>query len=618
MRRPTAAVTGNRLKLIALFLAGLCLCGFGCADGDKDKPFWELGDYYTDRTAMDSPNMDRHFYPVHQALNIHPETSIHISFDHVMNRFSVHQALHMSPEVSGTCSWDTRSFTFTPDERLSENTTYEVTIDTGARDIYDMPLYGPVSWWFTTGSLVSELSSSNPAQGATKVPVTTNISLTFNRPMQHYSLERFFEIFPVVQGTFYWTEADTVVFLPSQPLKYYTEYEVRVRKGARDLVGGILQNDVTVTFWTERAPVTTIPRISSISPQMDEQHVDVKRTITVIMDKTIDAATITTDTVKLFKGTSEEVQIAPGLSEDALTITAVPGTALDYDTKYTCRLSGAITDQEGHGFDGDRDGTSEGTPDDDYFWNFSTERDRDPPVPTQAQALNSKLVRLEFNEALEAGADDLDRVAYGFMNDYHRVLECEFTPLDNFVLLTLSAPLTHGNNYAITVTGFLRDTARNKIEPGNSTSFTGTGMGWETGYESTNFILNKIDAPSEKVRLSTLRGQPVAVHFFTVFSPASSSALTAFDTVQPDYQDRVHFVGISLEGISPQQLPADMSGGSIMLNSGRSVADTLHMTPVPGTMILDRYGVIRWRMAGSFDETEFREKMTEVSNEAAQ
>ena len=77
----------NRFKAGVLLVVGLCALFAGCADGTKDKPFWELGDYYTEQTAMDSPNLVRHIYPAHQSTSIHPESSVHVLFDHIMDRF---------------------------------------------------------------------------------------------------------------------------------------------------------------------------------------------------------------------------------------------------------------------------------------------------------------------------------------------------------------------------------------------------------------------------------------------------------------------------------------------------------------------------------------------------
>jgi hypothetical protein len=428
--------------------------------------------------------------------------------------------------------------------------------------------------------------------------------------MHYYSVQKLLSVFPRFTGRLEWTTPETMVINPDTDLKYYTEYEITVKSGALAQESGPLEKDIVVTFWTARAPVTVPPRISSTSPLPDYEYSTPDTIITIVMEKKIDPATVTAETVKLLNG-ANEISSVPFLQTDGLTITVTPGTNLKYNNWYTVKLSGAIKDRDGRGFDGDRDGTGEGSPADDYTFTFKTVKDREAPRPKQARALNSHTIKLTFTEPMSAGTDNLGRVAYGFTEEYHRVVKCDFNTGDDFVILTVDTPLNHGFTYGLTMSGLLKDLAGNILLPGDTVHFTGIGIGHDIEYEAHDFILDKILLPSESVRLSSLRDKPVLLHFFSVFSPQSSTALAVVEGMYPEFVNDFHFICVSLEGIGQNQLPSGLTGGTTLLNSGRQVADILHMTPVPGTMLLDRYGVINWWMMNGFDESKLRQQLEE-------
>ena len=69
-----------------------------------------------------------------------------------MNISSVESAITISPNIQSSYSWnaDNTTLTITPNANLFYNTTYNITIGTGAKDIAGNNLENPYSWEFTT------------------------------------------------------------------------------------------------------------------------------------------------------------------------------------------------------------------------------------------------------------------------------------------------------------------------------------------------------------------------------------------------------------------------------------------------------------------------------------
>ncbi len=80
--------------------------------------------------------------------------AISVGFSKSMNREETEAAFSAAPEISCTFSWNFTSTTITctPQENLQSDTSYIVTIGTGAQDAQGNNLASPFSFSFTTGS----------------------------------------------------------------------------------------------------------------------------------------------------------------------------------------------------------------------------------------------------------------------------------------------------------------------------------------------------------------------------------------------------------------------------------------------------------------------------------
>jgi len=84
--------------------------------------------------------------------------------------------------------------------------------------------------------------SVSPSGGATGVPVTTTISVTFSEAMNTASAEAAFSITPSVAGTFSWVE-NTMTFTPITNLAHSTTYTVTISATATDMAGNGLDGN---------------------------------------------------------------------------------------------------------------------------------------------------------------------------------------------------------------------------------------------------------------------------------------------------------------------------------------------------------------------------------------
>jgi subtilisin len=120
----------------------------------------------------------------------------------------------------------------------------------------------------TTGPSVTSVS---PANGATGVVTTANVSSTFSEPMDTAATQAAFSLMrssdnSAVAGTFSWS-GNTMTFRPSTALTSGMGYEAKVSTGATDLAGNSPAAEKAWTFTTAAAPTTLTKSPSSTTIQ---------------------------------------------------------------------------------------------------------------------------------------------------------------------------------------------------------------------------------------------------------------------------------------------------------------------------------------------------------------
>jgi subtilisin family serine protease len=102
------------------------------------------------------------------------------------------------------------------------------------------------------------VSTVSPAESATGVPASANVSVTFSEPMDQAATQGAFSLVPAggggaVSGSFSWS-GQTLTFDPSSNLAAGTQYTATVSTAAKDLAGNALASQKQWSFTTASGP----------------------------------------------------------------------------------------------------------------------------------------------------------------------------------------------------------------------------------------------------------------------------------------------------------------------------------------------------------------------------
>lgn len=208
--------------------------------------------------------------PANNATNVPVNAPVSVTFSEEMDQDATEAAFQISPSVAGSFSWNGAgtALTFTPNASLAFGQAYQVTIGTGAADLAGNTLQSAANVSFTTAAAPDTtppaVQSTNPANNATGVAVSSTISVTFSEPMSKSATQSAFQISPAKSGSFSWNGAGTVMtFTPISALTSSQNYTVTIGTGATDLAGNPLQSAHNWTFTTATPPP---PDVTGISP----------------------------------------------------------------------------------------------------------------------------------------------------------------------------------------------------------------------------------------------------------------------------------------------------------------------------------------------------------------
>ncbi|CAG0957191.1 Serine-aspartate repeat-containing protein D [Methanosarcinales archaeon] len=209
-------------------------------------------------------------------------TKISVTFSKAMNKSSAESAFSVIPDISGgTFSWSGNNMTYTPALSLGFNTTYNVTIGTGAKDLYGNNMSSQYQWQFITKEedLTSPAVIGNSPIG-TDVPVTARITVNFSEEMNQSSVISSFSTNPATNGSFSWI-GNNMTYTPVLNLSYNTTYSVEIGTGAKDMANNMLPvyswqfTTIPDTFqpWViSKTPGgTNVPVLSSINVTFSEE-----------------------------------------------------------------------------------------------------------------------------------------------------------------------------------------------------------------------------------------------------------------------------------------------------------------------------------------------------------
>ncbi|MCK4455179.1 MAG: Ig-like domain-containing protein [Thermoplasmata archaeon] len=445
------------------------------------------------------------------------DTPIDVTFSKPMNTTSVEQSLKYNDgkivrdSGHGGFAWTGNvSFVFTPDEPYACCTQYNVTLlSSTAKDDAGQYLDGDGDgnsgpdflWNFTTEvGPPPVVNSTRPSDGKMDVSVSSNIIVTFDRPMDKSSVAAAFSytdgigVWNRSHGEIVWASEhhifDNMIFNPFENFNTSTDFNVTINGTvAKDNCGSYLSGGVDYTwgFTTELEDLDP-PRVIGNIPQAGQIDVDVTTVIEIRFSENMntddvnDSFSYTDSTTTWDKS---DGNVTWNMGKDNFTFT--PTMSLYYGRTYTVTLDATVaSDASGNPLDGDDNGVGG----DDYSLNFKTEviPDSTPPTvvsasPTGTGVPVTENIVVEFSELMDESSvqrafyytDGIKVVQEGDGTFVWNGDEVTFIPDPEFAL-------DYGTEYTVTITQSAMDRSSNQLAEDYSWSFTtDVGSGNITG-----------------------------------------------------------------------------------------------------------------------------------------
>ena len=285
--------------------------------------------------------------------------AIALTFDRPMDRASIEAGWSISAAdgtplvVPGMFEWpEDRTVRFVPEASWARDAVYVVTISTDARGIDGEPLGDAISFSFRTVGYL-EVTQVIPADGTYDVAADSTVLVIFNRPVVPLTAvsDPGFEALPdplrfepEVAGSGEWLNTSIYVFTPDAPLRGGTTYTAIVPAGLTDTTGGIVANDVTWRFTTER------PDIVWTSPYDGEELVPIDAEIRIEFNMPIDLESARERFVLRTTGLLGSLlsRRVDGLLEaDGSALVFTPSEPLAFDQAYAATLDAGVIAREG-------------------------------------------------------------------------------------------------------------------------------------------------------------------------------------------------------------------------------------------------------------------------------
>lgn len=225
--------------------------------------------------------------PANTTAEVAPDAPIVATFDKPLSD-SVAMTASLTPELTlNAVKISGKSATFTHTSQFQKGTTYTLkvlmatvkrnytakttTVSSEAKEISS-----------TTFSTIAAPGIDTYAPIGAGVDAAAAIQLTFKQAMDHDSTQAAFAFAPAATGAFSWTNSQTMVFTPTQPLTKDQTYTVTLTKTAKAIGGFALDEDFTFSF-TTLGPV----KVSAWSPGDGATGVDTGTTVSLTFNQDV-------------------------------------------------------------------------------------------------------------------------------------------------------------------------------------------------------------------------------------------------------------------------------------------------------------------------------------------
>jgi len=310
-----------------------------------------------------------------------------------------------------------------------------------------------------------------PERGEELAPEAA-IELTFDRPMDHKSVESLFQLtyqssetsfnmfaeqikapsiadsLPLT-GTFTWPNTHTMRFQPAQPLRRKANYEAKVAAEAHDLNGQTLSDPIVFKFTT-----AGYLEIGQVSPANETKDVAPDATITLFFNRPVVSIQNSIYQTPL----PQPLTFTPPISGQGEWIntsiyTFVPAKPLQKATTYTAKVDIALKDVKGNSIYDEGSG---------YSWSFTTIKplpvaviSSSPENKQDSVALNP-VIKVIFNQPIIFDTTDFAAKRFELRSKDGKIVSGALGIFQDTLIFTPSEQLAFNQDYEILLRAGLR------------------------------------------------------------------------------------------------------------------------------------------------------------------
>ncbi len=548
--------------------------------------------------------------PVNGALSVPLNTSLTFTFSKQMQASTFNDStvsvVSNYVAVTGTFTCTDSVVVFKPDQNLSPNTQYTVTISSMVTDIYGIPMSNNASIVFSTAALPPpRVVDILPANRSKNISPATTVSILFSQPMDPTTITtgaiRVSNVNGDVLGNVYYnTSLAAAVFTPYYPgFINNTNYSVTVSPTVKSATQSSLADAFVASFQTGASADTTPPSVASTFPAAGDTAVSVNAPISVTFSEPMDLSTVTPAHFLVSQGTDS----IPGtLMYFGTSAIFSPSSPFKYATTYTVTVTGNHAPNDYGVMD-----LSDNSLATDYTWSFTTEAqgpDTVPPTvlmtfPTSSQTnvpIYNQVVAL-FSKSMLASS--ITPSTFSVADQNGNPVAGDIKTTGAVAVFTPRQVFAYNTSYSALITPGAVDVAGNTLA-GN----TGAGYGWPfTTEDVASFTIlasagpNGIISPSGSVGVNLYSNQTFTIipntgyHIADVqvdgvsVGPVSSYT---YNWVTSDHTIKASFA-INTFTITPSVASSNSGtispAGPVTVNYGAS--QTFTITPATGYHIAD-------------------------------
>lgn len=388
--------------------------------------------------------------PAPGAINVLTTKIITATFNEPMDPATINTGTFQLKQgnnfVLGTVTYSGIAATFTPSGPLSANTVYTATITKGVRDPAKNAMIADFVWNFNTGS-TPMVVSTDPANGATDVPLKKLIRATFSTNMDPSSINA--TTFIVKMGSVVIPGAVSyaglvATFTPAAPLTVNSVYSATISNGAKDVAGNAMSANYNWSFATGALPI-----VVSTDPENGATNVLINKVISATFSKQMNSATINKVTFTLQQGNTA----IPGtVTYSGKKAFFTPDNILTNNTLYTATIFTGVTDSSGNNMAAN------------YVWSFTTGNapvviSTDPANGEQNVAL-SKIISASFSTAMDPTT--INATSF-LVKQGSTAVAGTVTYAGTTAKFAPSSPLITNKSYTATITTAVKDALGNNM-----------------------------------------------------------------------------------------------------------------------------------------------------------